>query len=379
MRASGRTDALLHLFSAKGPLIVVSRRLPVSSCHLSAILLVVSFSLFLPSFPAWASGYPLPFDPFLSAESFGCKHLLVPGAELLPHEPVIDAQVLPGWKEVPMKGGKNRTIESLVIKGSVIVHKKGKDGKATGSPMILIPAGGLVYDATPFETHLPVGDPGVIFGKKAILVKKEVQAETCRNFSVLAGRSFDVGDSVITYLMPGPKKGPAVLWRTLDGVSIRPHALDEYPAGQVPEKTSTRIFGVYTHAGQIAEYAAFTAPMMVGETWKVDGKTRKVAANAEWFPHFRMVPISCPIGHHIGLMVYNDAPILLDTAHDMKLYDGYLTIRVKSINESGGVAVFTLNGRPYTGHHGIDSLIGKGRAIAGILNTMKTLKSLGGG
>ena len=145
--------------------------------------------LFGHHFRALASGYPLPFDPFGSGESFGCKHLLVPGAQLLPREPVIDTQVLPGWKEVPMKDGKNRTIETLVIKGSVVVHKKDKDGNAAGPPMILIPAGGLVYDATPFETHLPVGDRGVIFGKEAILAKKEVQAETCRNFSVLAGRS----------------------------------------------------------------------------------------------------------------------------------------------------------------------------------------------
>ena len=93
-----------------------------------------------------------------------------------------------------------------------------------------------------------MGDRGVIFGQRAVLVKKDLQEETCRNFSVLAGRSFDVGDSVLTYLMPGPKGDLALLWRTLDGVSIRPHALDEYPAGQVPSKTSTRIFGAYTHA-----------------------------------------------------------------------------------------------------------------------------------
>ena len=121
-----------------------------------------------------------------------------------------------------MKDGKNKTIESLVIKGSSIVHKKNKDGKPTGPPLVLIPAGGLVYDATPLETHLPVGDRGVIFGHRAVLVKKDLQEETCRNFSVLAGRSFEVGDSVLTYLMPGPKGGPALLWRTLDGVSIRP-------------------------------------------------------------------------------------------------------------------------------------------------------------
>jgi hypothetical protein len=327
---------------------------------------------------ARAASWPLPFDPFLAPESFGCKHLLIPGAELLPHDPVVDSRVLPGWKEILMKDGKNKTIESLVIKGSTVVHKKDKDGKPTGPPMVLIPTGGLVYDATPLETHLPVGDRGVIFGHRAVLLKKDLEEETCHNFSVLAGRSFDVGDSVITYLMPGPKGGPAVLWRTLDGVSIRPHPLDEYPAGHVPPKSSTRIFGAYTHAGQLAEYASFSAPLILSETWRIGGKEKKVAANSEWFPHFRMVPISCPIGHHIGLMVYNDVPILLDTDHEMTLYGGALKIRLVKIHEKSGKVVFALNGRPYTGTHGIDSLIGKGRAISGIKNTIATLRKLRG-
>ena len=327
---------------------------------------------------ARAASWPLPFDPFLAPESFGCKHLLIPGAELLPHDPVVDSRVLPGWKEILMKDGKNKTIESLVIKGSTVVHKKDKDGKPTGPPMVLIPTGGLVYDATPLETHLPVGDRGVIFGHRAVLLKKDLEEETCHNFSVLAGRSFDVGDSVITYLMPGPKGGPAVLWRTLDGVSIRPHPLDEYPAGHVPPKSSTRIFGAYTHAGQLAEYASFSAPLLLSETWRIGGKEKKVAANSEWFPHFRMVPISCPIGHHIGLMVYNDVPILLDTDHEMTLYGGALKIRLVKIHEKSGKVVFALNGRPYTGTHGIDSLIGKGRAISGIKNTIATLRKLRG-
>ena len=327
---------------------------------------------------AQGASYPFPFDPFLAPESFGCKHLLIPGAEIFPHDPVLDSRVLPGWTEVPMKNGKNRIIESLIIKGSTIVHKKDKDGNPTGPPLILIPAGGLVYDATPLDTHLPVGDQGVIFGHRAVLVRKNLQEETCHNFSVLAGRSFDVGDSIITYLMPGPKGGPTVLWRTLDGVSIRPHPLDEYPVGQVPPKSSTRIFGVYTHAGQIAEYASFSAPLFMGETWRIGGKNKTVTANMEWFPHFRIVPISCPIGHHIGLMVYNDVPILLDTEHDMTLYGGYLRIRVTKIHEKARKVVFALNGRPYTGTNGIDSLIGKGRAIEGIKNTLSILQKLRG-
>jgi len=32
-----------------------------------------------------------------------------------------------------------------------------------------------------------------IFVQTAVLMKKEIQEETCHNFSVLAGRSFDVG------------------------------------------------------------------------------------------------------------------------------------------------------------------------------------------
>ncbi len=221
-----------------------------------------------------------------------------------------------------------------------------------------------------------MGDRGVIFGHRAQLLSKNVQEETCRQFSVLAGRSFSVGDQVITYLAPGPKGGPMVLWRTLDGVSIRPHPLTEYPVGQVPGRTPTRIFGVYTHAGQIAEYAAFSAPIIVTERWRLQGKERDVSANSEWFPHFRAVPISCPIGHHIGLMVYNEKPILLAPGKVLSLYDGYLKIQVLKISAEGRVVNFSLNGRSYTGRRGIDSLIGEGRAIEGIKNSLDQVKKI---
>jgi hypothetical protein len=328
---------------------------------------------------AWAASYPLPFDPFMAGESFGCKHLLIPGAELLPRDPVINSRILPGWKDVPMKDGKNRTIESLVIKGSAFVRKKDQDGHPTGLPMVLIPAGGLVYDASPLENHLPVGETGVLFGKRAVLEKKTVAEETCRNFSVLAGRSFPVGNSVITYVMPNPSGGPLVLWRTVDGVSVRPHPLSLYPAGGLPARTPTRIFGVYTHAGQIAEFSSFSAPYMAQETWRIGGKSKTVTPLMEWFPHFRAVPISCPIGHHIGFMVTNDVPILLDTEHEMTLYGGYLKIRVTKIHEQSGKVVFALNGRSYTGTGGIDGLFGRGRATEGIRNTLDTIKKLKGG
>ena len=57
---------------------------------------------------ARAASYPLPFDPFIAGESFGCKHLLIPGAELLPHDPVIDPKLLPGWRTGADSGGKAR-------------------------------------------------------------------------------------------------------------------------------------------------------------------------------------------------------------------------------------------------------------------------------
>jgi hypothetical protein len=340
-----------------------------------SLLFAILLRPLLPS-EALAAQYPVPFDPFMAQESFGCKHLLIPGTMILPHDPVIDDHVLSGWKMTWMKSGSNRTIESLVIKGSMIGHRKDAKGVLSPDPLVMIPAGGLIYDATPFDTHLPVGDQGVIFGQTAVLLSKEVEEETCHNFSVLAGRSFSVGDQVITYLAPGPSGKPLVLWRTLDGVSIRPHPLSEYPVGQVPEKTPTRIFAVYTHAGQIAEYRSFSAPLIKEETWAINGKTRVITSNMEWFPHFRMVPISCPIGHHIGLMVYNDIPILLEPGNELSLYGGYLTIRVETVQEKTGKVVFRLNGRPYTGHSAIDGLFGQGRAIAGIRNTLSTVKKL---
>ena len=347
---------------------------------LKMLIKTTYLSLFITAFMCYffnvetAYSFTLPFNPYMAPQSFGCKHLIIPGAEILPHDPVIDGNVLPGWKTIRMKKNKgDKTIESLIIKGSTIVALKDKNGKTSKDPMILIPAGGLVYDATPLMAHLPVGDTGVLFGKKATLLKKTLKEETCHNFSVLAGRSFLVGDSVITYIMPGPKKGPAALWRSLDGVSIRPHAFDEYPIGNVPQKTSTRIFGVYTHAGQIAEYSSFSAPMMVEELWRIDGKNKKIITNSEIIKHFRIVPISCPIGHHIGLMVYNDIPIILDTKNTMKLFNGKLKIKIIKIHKKSGKVLFSLNGKPYTGTNGIDSIIGKGRVVDGIKNTISIL------
>lgn len=328
-----------------------------------------------PTPSAMAESYPLPFDPFLAPETFGCKHLIVPGSEILPHNPVTDDQTVRGWRTLSMKNVHDKSVETLIIKGSIPVNENEKN-KKTRKKAILIPAGGIIYDVTPINAHLPVGDTGLFFGKKARLDKKTLAEESCRNFSVLAGRSFTVGDSIITYLMPGPKKGPLVLWRTIDGVSVRPHPLDEYPAGHVPKKTSTRIFGVYTHAGQIAEYSAFSAPLIATEDWTVDGKKRTIPANSEVFPHFRAVPISCPIGHHIGFMVYNDLPMILPEGKTESLYGGYLKIHVKSISRDGKTVKFSLNGRDYSGRGGIDSLIGRGRVIVGIKNSLTTLEDL---
>ena len=71
--------------------------------------------------PSKPTSRRFPSPPSSSPESFGCKHLLIPGAELLPQDPVVDSRVLPEWKEVPMKDRKNRTLESLAIKGSTVV------------------------------------------------------------------------------------------------------------------------------------------------------------------------------------------------------------------------------------------------------------------
>lgn len=342
-----------------------------------AVILAAGLMAALPE-PVLAAPYSLPFDPFMAQESFGCKRLPVPGAELLPRNPVIDSRVLPGWREVPMKDGKNRTVESLIIKGSTIVRKKDKSGNPAGPRMILIPAGGLVYDASPLATHLPVGETGVLFGQPVLLEKKTLAEETCRNFSVLAGRSFPVGDSVITYVMPGPKGGPLLLWRTADGVSVRPHPLSLYPAGSLPGQTPTRIFGVFTHAGQIAEFESFSAPFIAKEIWRIGGKSRTVTPLMEWFPHFRAVPVSCPIGHHIGFMVANDVPVLLEAGHPLTLFGGYLRIRIVQVQATSGKVVFSLNGRPYTGTGGIDGLFGRGRATEGVRNTLATIQKLSG-
>ena len=125
------------------------------------------------------------------------------------------------------------------------------------------------------------------------------------------------------------------------------------------------------------EFSNFSDPYMAQETWRIGGKSQTVTPLMEWFPHFRAVPISCPIGHHIGFMVTNDVPILLDTEHEMTLYRGYLKIRVTKIHEKSGKVVFRLSGFFYTGTGGIDGLFGRGRAI-GIRNTLTVLQKLRG-
>lgn len=62
----------------------------------------------------------------------------------------------------------------------------------------------------------------------------------------------------------------------------------------------------------------------------------------------------------------------------MTLSGGALHLRLVTVHERSGKVVVTLNGRPCTGSGRIDSLIGKGRAIAGIENTLATLRKLRG-
>ena len=91
------------------------------------------------------------------------------------------------------------------------------------------------------------------------------------------------------------------------------------------------------HMKQVqVEFSNFSDPYMAQETWRIGGKSQTVTPLMEWFPHFRAVPISCPIGHHIGFMVTNDVPILPDTEHEMTLYRGYLKIRVQRSMKNPG-------------------------------------------
>ena len=329
---------------------------------------IVLGSLFL-STTAFAGNLPLPFDTFSSHnESFGCKSLSIPGANLLPHSPHIIAATPLGWSSLTLKNNtRNASVESLIIKGSLPVFKKTSKKKTAKG--IMIPAGGLVYDASLKEKHLPIHETGLLFGQAATLLHKTVVQETCRNFSVLLGRQYNVGDSLLTYKKMTPHD-PLIQWRSLDGVSIRPGAVGVYREGHFPQKTETLINGVYTHAGQLVDFRFFSAPLISSETWNIAGRTTRLTSGEQIFPGFHAVPISCPIGHHIGLMVYNTHPIFLQIGHPLSFFKGYLTLKVDHMDETGKNIVYEVNGQTMTGTFGIDTMMGQSRATEGVLHSM---------
>lgn len=312
------------------------------------------------------------FYPFFNSSNYreGLKAPVdqVRGIYLFPNNFTFDKRGVKNWKTLTFGKDKPNVVESLVIKGSRVKNKT-----------VIIPPGGLYYDAAPDKFSIPVGGESLLFGKGVVLEKMTVQEETDKNFEIMAGHPFHVGNHTLVYFFPTKNGLPILLWQTFDGTSIREKPLTQYKSGTSPdkEKWSTKIRGIYEKASpKRAIYQSFSAPWISEETWKTEnGKKIVIKNNEEMFPGYRVLPISCPIGHHIGLMVYNDTPIVLQVGKPKTLLNGYLKLRVSKIDKKGNVD-FVVNGQKKHGENGINSVYGLNRPTEGILNTIQILNHL---
>ena len=325
------------------------------------ILTLVSMILFLSTTNSFSeSAYP-GFNTSAYQHKMTSTIDNVPGIYLMPHDFFQDRAGVPGWENVKIGEHRPSVIESLVIKGSRVIGQK-----------VVIPAGGIYYDATPEAQSVMEGERGVFLGHTLTLVKKTVQEESFVHYQVKLGYNFHVGNHIFQYLFNTKTGIPALLWRTYDGVSIRPQAFTQYKEHSQAVIPQTRIHGVYSDSKfPFAKYEIFSGPWISEELWETsNGQILRIKANDPVGDHSRVLPISCPIGHHIGLMVYNTEPITLDLGKKTAVFKGYLRLKIVKITPDGHV-IFTVNGRRETGYKGIDSLYGHGRAIDGIINTAK--------
>ena len=191
----------------------------------TAALLSLSLALGAPEASRAAQKDVLP--PFHSPLFFPVKEgsaSRLPGATLLPENPVFDFQGIPGW--IQGKKYKNQmgvTIpkyEVLVIKGSRVQNNT-----------VTIPAGGIYFDSSPARGEVPMtGAADFFLGKKYYFVDYRPEILVRKNVEVDSKHWTAVGNHLYRLLSPPIPKvvpNPVLAWRTYDGVSIRPWAVTE--------------------------------------------------------------------------------------------------------------------------------------------------------
>ena len=165
-----------------------------------------------------------PFPPGLFYPVDNGKAPTIPGATLVPVQPVFDFSGVPGWIQgKKVTNSMKVTIpkyEMLVIRGSAIKNDS-----------VVIPAGGLYFDSSPARGELPMtGASDYFLGKRYYFVDYDARIHVVKNATVRSGQMTEVGNHLYTMLLPPLPKvvpNPVVNWRTFDGVSIRPWAFTE--------------------------------------------------------------------------------------------------------------------------------------------------------
>lgn len=148
----------------------------------------------------------------------------LPAATIAPLDPIFDFDGIPGWvQNRPLPNAMGVSIpkfEILVIKGTRI------DG---GS--VEIPPGGLYFDASPSRGEIPMtGSSDYFLGKRYFFVDYRATIRVRRNVTVDPNGWTGVGNHLYRLAAPPIPKvvpNPVVLWKTYDGVSIRPWAFTQ--------------------------------------------------------------------------------------------------------------------------------------------------------
>ncbi len=232
-------------------------------------VMILAFASSFPANVLAANSVLPPFPPGLFYPVDRGTAPTIPGATLVPSRPIFDFAGIPGWihgKKVT--NSMKVTIpkyEMLVIRGSRI-----KNGK------VVIPAGGLYFDASPARGELPMtGASDYFLGKRYYFVDYDARIHIVKNVKVFPKKLTVAGNHLYTMLLPPVPKvipNPIVIWRTFDGVSIRPWAFTERwenPSPDRPDqKPMTYLQGVIQSAGKKGvTFASLTGTSIHREWW----------------------------------------------------------------------------------------------------------------
>lgn len=165
-----------------------------------------------------------PFHDTLMYPVTSGKGSVLPGATLVPDQPIFDFQGVPGW----IQGKKYTNDMGVTIpKYEILVVK----GSRVNGDSVTIPAGGVYFDASPARGEIPMtGSADYFLGKKYYFVDYRAHIIVRKNAPVDTKHWTAVGNHLYRLLSPPVPKvipNPVLAWRTYDGVSIRPWAVTQ--------------------------------------------------------------------------------------------------------------------------------------------------------